>query len=769
MDDNYPPFVFRTADGKLQGILIDQWRLWQQQTGINVTISAMDWADAIRRMRAGEFDVIDTIFQTDERTTYLDFTTAYARLDVPIFFDRDIAGISDIASLQGFAVAAKSGDAAVDLLRQNGVTNLLLFNSYQSIVAAAKDHKVNVFVVDRPPALYYLNKFGINNEFRQSAPINVGEFHRAVKKGDRALLNTIERGFAKINPADLKRIEDKWYGSSLSGSSPYLHYLTYAAAFAALLILVLVTWNRVLSREVGRRTLALRASEERFRQVVENIDEVFWMTTVDKTQMLYISPGYEKIWGRSCESLYQSPHAWAEAIASEDRERVRQAAQLKQISGEYNEEYRIVRPDGSVRWIRDCAFPVRDSSGEVFRIAGVAEDITAHRELEEQIRRSQKMEAIGELASGIAHDFNNVLSVINGNAELALQDITPEHAAFMSVREISKAGSRARSLVQQILALTRQQPVERSATALAPVVEETLGFLRVVLPSTVELSVDLDAQTPNVLANATQIQQVVLNICTNAWHALEAQRGRIEVRLRTAMVDADLARANADLHVGMYACLSIRDTGKGMDAATMQRIFEPFFTTKSDGKGTGLGLSVVQRILKSHDAAIVVSSDVLNGSAFELYFPAAAPISTAEPMLKDDIKTQGDGEHIMYIDDEESIVLLTTRVLERRGYKVSGFIDPQAALDAFSAAPQQFDLVVTDYNMVGDTGMDVANKLLAIRSDIPVLLTSGYVTEDMKDKAQRIGIRQVIYKPNSVDEFCDAVQSALQQTRRSKL
>ena len=518
-----------------------------------------------------------------------------------------------------------------------------------------------------------------------------------------------------------------------------------------------------------RTKQALRESEERFRQVVENIAGVYWMTDVVKKRMLYVSPSYEKTWGRSCLSLHQSPHEWLEAVHPEDRKRVRQAVS-KQARGEYQEEYRVVRPDGTVRWIRDCAFPIHDSNGEVYRIAGVAEDITERRELEEQFRQSQKMEAMGALAAGIAHDFNNILSVINGNAELALQDVAARHPALSSLNEILKAGRRARNLVQQILTFTRLQQPQRQVIALGPLVNETVAFLRVTLPASVDLSVALAADAPNVLVNATQVQQVLLNLCTNAWHALEGEAGRIEVQLRSVPVDAEMARRRTDLQVGLYACLSVRDTGTGMDEATQNRIFEPFFTTKSQGQGTGLGLSVAHGIMSSHQGAIVVASELGTGTTIQLYFPAAdgpavdGPVEAPVPAAAV-ASPQGRGQRILYIDDEEPLVVLTTRTFERLGYAVSGFTEADAALAAFRAEPHQFDLAVTDFNMPGTSGLEVAGKLMSIRPDLPIVLTSGYVNDDLVAKAQRAGIRHVIYKPSTVKEFCDAVQRVLHEPK----
>lgn len=259
MDNNYPPYVFYDDTGRLQGILIDQWRLWEEKTCITAEIHAMDWDKALRAMKNGEFDVIDTAFQTPEREQWLDFSKPYADIAVPIFFDKDISGITDAASLKGFPVAAKSGDAAVELLHQNGIENLMLFNSYEAVLVAAREHKVSVFVADAPPSLYFLYKFGIQDHFRKSAPLNSGQFHRAVGKGNRKLLALVESGFEKIPAKMYKKIETRWYGASLEFTR-LPQYVSIVAAGLALMIMILFAWNSTLRKTVTRRTEALKSS-----------------------------------------------------------------------------------------------------------------------------------------------------------------------------------------------------------------------------------------------------------------------------------------------------------------------------------------------------------------------------------------------------------------------------------------------------------------------------------------------------------------------------
>jgi PAS domain S-box-containing protein len=388
VDSDYAPYSFRSAQGKLQGIVIDQWRVWEKKTGIRAGIQGMDWAQALRRMEAGEFDVIDCIFASDQRRAYFDFTPAYATVDASIFFRHEISGITNLPSLRGFPVGVKAGDQNIERLRENGVTTVIPFPNNSEIVNAANQNKINVFVMDVPSALYLLHRIGIANDFRRSAPLFRDQLRRAVRKGDAATLRIVSDGFAAIEPGELKRIDDKWFGQPIGWYEPYVIYAAYAALAALLLIAGLIGWNRALRRLVRQRTAALGESEQRFRQIAENIREVFWLITIDSSKTLYVSRAYESVWGRSCKSLYQDPGSFMTAIHPEDRNRVAEAIERDREHG-FAVEYRVVRPDGSIRWIWDRGFPIKNKAGRVYRLAGIAEDISERKLAAEAVKKAE--------------------------------------------------------------------------------------------------------------------------------------------------------------------------------------------------------------------------------------------------------------------------------------------------------------------------------------------------------------------------------------------
>ncbi|MBI3371765.1 MAG: PAS-domain containing protein [Betaproteobacteria bacterium] len=392
-------------------------------------------------------------------------------------------------------------------------------------------------------------------------------------------------------------------------------------------------------------------------------------------------------------------------------------------------------------------------------------DVTEQERTQAQLRQSQKMEAIGTLAGGIAHDFNNILGAILGNAELARQDIDAGHPAQESLEEIRKASGRARELVQQILAFSRSETPQRRVIALNEVLEEVARLMRKTLPAGVGISTVLATGAPQVLADPTQIQQVLMNLCTNAWHALEHGSGRVEIRLDRLEVNAD--SASGEVPPGTYARVAVADTGCGMDAATVERVFEPFFTTKAQGQGTGLGLSVAHGIVKSHDGYIGVRSEPGKGTTFTLCFPMAEGGHGDASAVGDPVESpRGRGERILFLDDEEALVFLAQRMLVRLGYRVSGFSRWEEALEAFRADPDAFDLVISDYNMPGRSGLEIAREMLALRPTMPLVLASGFITDELTANARAIGVAEVLYKPNTVEELADSIHR-LAGARRS--
>lgn len=402
-----------------------------------------------------------------------------------------------------------------------------------------------------------------------------------------------------------------------------------------------------------------------------------------------------------------------------------------------------VRRDGATLWIELLVSPT--SWQGVPAILVTCLDVTERHDLEKQVRQNHKIHALGTLAGGIAHDFNNMLSAILGYTELLMDEVPRESPAWHRLQRVFTAGERAKDLVRQILTVSRQEEQERRPVQLRLLIEEVLKLLRASLPVTIAIQQHCEAQVGTVLADPIQMYQVLINLCINAEHAMRATGGILEVRLEEVGVTEQTPTSYGTLMPGPYVCLTVRDTGHGIPAEVLGRIFEPFFTTKTPEEGTGMGLTVVQGIVRNHDGAIVVTSLPEQGTTFALYFPRFhrpidIPASSEEPV-------PGGTERILFVDDEEPIARLGCMMLERLGYTVVVSTSGGEALDVFRAAPQGFDLVITDHTMPAMTGARLAQELRRLRPDLPVILCSGFSHMMNVDKAQALGLDAFLLKP----------------------
>ncbi len=512
---------------------------------------------------------------------------------------------------------------------------------------------------------------------------------------------------------------------------------------------------------------SLRESEERFRQMAENINEVFWMKDIRTGKIIYASPAYEDIWQQPVSDLYENPEKWTEYIHPDDLEIVNSNTE-KQAEGYFtHEEFRIILADGSVRWIANRSYPIRNKKGKIYRVTGIAENITGMKhaveekmKFEDQFRQAQKMEAIGVLAGGIAHDFNNILFPLIGFAEMSQEEVPEDSPAQEYLKEVLDGANRAKELVRQILTFSRKDKHEIQPVKVQLILKEVLKLTRSTLPTTIEIRQNVDSNCGMILANPTHIHQVIMNLVTNAYQAMQERYGILEINLK--QVDSEYGEIK-DLNVkpGQYVCLTVADTGTGIDKAVLEKIFDPYFTTKEKGRGTGLGLSVVSGIVKSCGGEITVNSIPGKGTGFDIYLPVTEEESdiseevSAEPLRKGT-------EHILIVDDQDSIIRVQKNILEQLGYHVTALYSSTEALETFRANPDKFDLVVTDMTMPDITGDQLAKELINIRNDIPVIICTGHSDLISEEKATAMGARGFIMKPVTKKQFAGVVQKVLE-------
>ncbi len=512
---------------------------------------------------------------------------------------------------------------------------------------------------------------------------------------------------------------------------------------------------------------ALRLSQDKFRSAMQH-SPIGMAVIGPDGRWLEVNPALCKIVGYTRGELlvthFQSMSHPDDRGVEKDFVRRMLARQI----GNYQIEKRCLHKNGQVIWVQLNVSLAWNPDGTPRHFVAQIQDVSERKraeeqrkKLEEQLRQAQKMEALGALAGGTAHEFNNILGIIIGYSDLAKMGLRDGHPAARHLEEVLKASLRAKEIVQQILTFTRQQKDQRELMLLHPVVADAVKLIRTTLPDEVRIVTDIEPGAGALLGNPTQIHPVIINLCTNARHAMNNGAGLIHISQRTVTLDSSARSLHAALRAGPYVRLSIQDNGEGMDASTLARIFEPFFTTKGPGKGTGLGLAVVHGILQAHDGAVVVESQPGKGATFHLYFPAELSAPAQSLPAGPDLIPGGSGQHILLVDDEAALAQATVLTLEHLGYHATGVHSATEALQAFQQQPDKIDLVMTDLTMPGMNGIELADALHEIRPELPIILASGFGGMRTAHFAQGFGPRAVLQKPFTTEMLAHVVRQLL--------
>ncbi len=511
---------------------------------------------------------------------------------------------------------------------------------------------------------------------------------------------------------------------------------------------------------------ALRDSEARYRRLVENapvgiisVGKSGEIIDVNETLVHILgSPSREATQG---VNMFSFPRLVEAGVAHNFRRCLETGE-----SGVYETPYRS-------KWGKDLHLryhltPIRDREGRLSGVQGIVEDISEPKRLAEQLIQAQKMEAIGTLAGGIAHDFNNILAAILGYAELASLDIAAGSRASKNIQLSIQATHRAKELVKQILAFSRQGKQERRPLDIRPLIREGLKLLRASLPATIDIQEKMAEDIGLVEADPTQIHQILMNLCTNSAHAMNERGGTLKVALENVGRPENAFPGGKGESPDAYVKLTVQDTGYGMTQEVLKRIFDPYFTTKEVGRGTGLGLAVVHGIVKNHGGLIQVSSEAGKGTVVEVFLPQVEGARKARETEKTDLLPLGGSEKILLVDDEATIVEIGKGVLEHLGYRVEGRTRSMEALALFRERSQDFDLIITDMTMPQMTGDELAREVLKIRPDIPVVLCTGYSERISEEKAKEMGIQEFVMKPLVISDFARTIRRALDWKRKEK-
>jgi len=529
--------------------------------------------------------------------------------------------------------------------------------------------------------------------------------------------------------------------------------------------------RNALEKLISERTRALKQSEEKYRRLYNeskkaeavycsllnsSADAIIIYDLEGRTQ--HVSSGFTRLFGWSLDELKGKRIDYVpEAELEKSITHINNAIQ-RGISCPGFESKRY-KKDGRLVDVSISASGYTDHEGKLSGLLVILRDISEQKRLEAQLRHSQKMEAIGTLSSGIAHDFNNILSIILGNSELALYGLPKSKSLYSFLEEIRIASLRAKDVVKQLLSFSRKSEENRFPINIVPIVIESLKLLRSSVSANIEFRQNISRNLPTILAEPTQIHQIMINLCTNAVHAMEKTGGYLDVTLENKEIFLENWELYPDLKEGKYLKLSISDNGHGIAPGHLERIFEPYFTTKDIGKGSGMGLAVVHGILKNHDGVIKVNSILDQGTTVDMFFPAIEAQEQPKSNLNQNYPTGN--ESILIVDDDELILKIEKKILTCLGYRVETFTNPVNALEKFLIAPESFDLAIADMAMPKMTGDKFIRELLKIKPDLPAILCTGYSEWMDENKALEMGIKWFLIKPIDMQKMAVAVKEAL--------
>jgi PAS domain S-box-containing protein len=651
-----------------------------------------------------------------------------------------VSALVDLEDLNQFYRAVNVGmGSAIQLIRDDGT---LVVRNPPAPDALGKAFPALV-VTGAPPSAQLINPIDGHADFIAVAPVANTRLRIAVTRESAAALQP-------------------WRSETIR----------VAARTLVLTLLGALTIVALLSqlRRVAAGERALRESEERYALAMEGANEGHWDWDV-QADRLFLSPKMKLLGGQSADSEISSRASWMAQIVIHPDDLPRFEAALKNhfegLSPHYECEYRVRQPDGDWHWLLARGRCLVDSDGKPYRFVGSAIDVPMQKtaqidkeQLETQLRQSQKMEAIGTLAGGIAHDFNNILGAILGYGELALQHCAAKSELRRYLDNIMHATERAKLLVERILGFSRSGLGDRVPVNVESVIIETLELLEASLPAGIRLRSRIDAANAAVIGDATYLHQVAMNLCTNAVQAMESG-GLLSVVLDRADVSEPRTLSRGSLARGPYVRLIVSDTGSGIPPAVLDRMFDPFFTTKEVGEGTGLGLSLVHGIVADLGGAIDVTTTAGVGTRFEIWLPVTGETAIA-PAEASRTLPRGHGETVMIVDDERPLVSLAEEIIADLGYEPVGFASSSAALEAFRATPERFDLVLTDESMPELIGTELAQAIRRLRPDIPIILMTGYGGTQLANRAADIGLSDVLRKPLHRRDLADSLARVLE-------
>jgi len=805
---NYP-VVFQDKDGNPDGIYIDILKEIAKTEDLQLVYVPTTWNNCLENLRSRKIDLMVNITYTEERDAYMDFSKENVLMMWGQVYTRKGKKVQNILDLEGLKIAVLKGGI-------NAINFSNLVEKFQlDCQLIPVDTQLEVFEMissGQTDAGVLNNVFGAANEANYNvslSPIFFNPFKLlfAVPEGiNGEILKVVDENLIRWKQdkeSVYYKILQKWYGAIHSQQTILPRWLIFALIGIGCAAILFLLWMRLLKKQVSERTFELQKEIDERKQ----IEEALLLSRTRYQALFQDSP--VPLWEEEFSELFD----YLEKLKSNGINDLRgyfyenpsqlqicaKKIKIKEVNQATLKLYNVNNKDeliGKMDKIFTEKFPdvfkeevlalaagklEFESEGKVKNLTGgptniflklkigkkdqdsvmgllATVDTTEIRHLKAQLVQSQKLESIGNLAGGIAHDFNNILSSVLGFTELALDDVEKGSNVEDSLQEVYAAGKRAKDLVSQILAFARQSDEELKPIQVDIIVKEVLHFIRSSIPSTIKIKGSIDSDSL-IMGNQTQVHQILMNLCTNAAHAMEEDGGVLDVSLKDIMVDENFDNNKLKLKNGNYIKVSVSDTGTGIAPDIMDSIFEPYFTTKGLGEGTGMGLAMVHGIVESYSGKIDVVSSLGKGSTFTIYLPVTRKRRLAHQNKLE--KLPLGSERILFVDDEAQIARMSSQVLERLGYKVTALSSSMDAFDLFHSKPNDFDLVITDMTMPDLTGDQMAIKMMRIRPDIPVILCTGYSKKISEETAAGIGIKGFLYKPMAKSDLAKTIRKVL--------